>query len=104
VDWNQYGEDAEAAISAAGSLAELEDARVRYLGRRSELAQALRGVRDRETGMTLNSLRERLEARISAGPGACEDCLVPKPVLLAMLHQALGVPEKAIDLRYPGEA
>ncbi|TMC07269.1 MAG: hypothetical protein E6J41_16415 [Chloroflexi bacterium] len=47
---------------------------------------------------------ERLEARISAGPGACEDCLVPKPVLLAMLHQALGVPEQAIDLRYPGEA
>jgi hypothetical protein len=47
---------------------------------------------------------ERLEARISAGPGACEDCLVPKPVLRAMLQQALGVPERAIDLRYPGEA
>jgi hypothetical protein len=47
---------------------------------------------------------ERLEARISAGPDACEDCLVPKPVLLAMLHQALGVPEQSIDLLYPGEA
>jgi hypothetical protein len=46
---------------------------------------------------------ERLDARISATPAACEDCLVPKPVLLAMLQQALGVPEEAIDLRYPGE-
>jgi hypothetical protein len=46
---------------------------------------------------------ERLDARISATPEACEDCLVPKRVLLAMLHQALGVPEDAIDLRYPGE-
>ena len=45
----------------------------------------------------------RLEARISAGPGACEDCLVPKAVLRAMLQQALGVPEQSIDLHYPGE-
>ena len=46
---------------------------------------------------------ERLEARVSAGPGACEDCLVPKPVLLAMLRQALGVPEQTIDLWAPNE-
>ncbi len=46
---------------------------------------------------------ERLDARISAGPDACADCLVPKPVLLAMLRQALGVPEGSIDLRYPDE-
>ncbi len=45
----------------------------------------------------------RVEARISATAGACEDCLVPKPVFRAMLRQALGVPEDAIDLRYPGE-
>jgi hypothetical protein len=46
---------------------------------------------------------ERLEARVSAGPGACEDCLVPKPVMRAMMQQALGVPEQSIDLWYPGE-
>ena len=40
-----------------GRCDELDDARVRYLGRKSELAQALRAVRDRETGMTLNALR-----------------------------------------------
>ena len=45
----------------------------------------------------------RVRARISATPGACEDCLVPKPLFRAMLHQALGVPEDAIDLSYPGE-
>ncbi|HYW25521.1 MAG TPA: hypothetical protein VE953_15235 [Terriglobales bacterium] len=48
--------------------------------------------------------RGRLDARISAGPEACEDCLVPKSIMLAMLQQALGVPEQSIDLRYPGEA
>ena len=45
------------------SAAELEDARVRYLGRKSELAQALREVRDRETGCTLNGVRERARGR-----------------------------------------
>ena len=30
----------------------------RYLGRKSELAQALRGVRDRESGMLLNGIRD----------------------------------------------
>ncbi|MEZ5101506.1 MAG: phenylalanine--tRNA ligase subunit alpha [Thermoleophilia bacterium] len=39
--------------------------RVRYLGRNAELPQALRQVRDRETGMTLNALRQRLEQAVS---------------------------------------
>jgi phenylalanyl-tRNA synthetase alpha chain len=37
---------------------------VRYLGRKSALKQALREVRDREAGMTLNAVRERLEAGV----------------------------------------
>jgi phenylalanyl-tRNA synthetase alpha chain len=52
---------ARSALAAASTTEELEAARVRFLGRRSELKQALRGVRDRETGMVLNALRERLE-------------------------------------------
>ncbi|HEY4027389.1 MAG TPA: hypothetical protein VGO86_13245, partial [Candidatus Dormibacteraeota bacterium] len=44
----------------------------------------------------------RVGARISAMPEACADCLAPRPVLRMMLQQALGVPEAAIDLRYPG--
>ena len=54
--------EAQSAIAGAASPDELEEARVRYLGRKSELKQALREVRDRESGMTLNALRERLEA------------------------------------------
>jgi phenylalanyl-tRNA synthetase alpha chain len=56
--------EAAAAIAGASSPAELDDARVRYLGRKSELKQALRNVRDRETGMTLNAVRDRLERAV----------------------------------------
>jgi phenylalanyl-tRNA synthetase alpha chain len=65
VDWEAYEPEASGAVAAASSPAELDDARVRYLGRKSELAQALRGVRDRETGMLLNGIRERLEAAVA---------------------------------------
>jgi phenylalanyl-tRNA synthetase alpha chain len=61
VDTNAIEQDALAAVAAASTVDELEDARVRYLGRKSDLKQALRGVRDRESGMTLNAVRERLE-------------------------------------------
>jgi phenylalanyl-tRNA synthetase alpha chain len=54
------------AIAAASSPDELDEARVRYLGRKSELKLGLREVRDRETGMTLNALRERLEGAVAA--------------------------------------
>jgi phenylalanyl-tRNA synthetase alpha chain len=53
--------EALSAISAAATADELERERVRFLGRSAELPQALRQVRDRETGMALNELRGRLE-------------------------------------------
>jgi phenylalanyl-tRNA synthetase alpha chain len=73
VDWEAYEGKASAAVAAASSPAELDDARVRYLGRKSELAQALRGVRDRETGMLLNGIRERLEAAVAEREQLLED-------------------------------
>jgi len=73
VDWEAYEREASAAVAAASSPAELDDARVRYLGRKSELAQALRGVRDRETGMLLNGIRERLEAAVAEREQLLED-------------------------------
>jgi phenylalanyl-tRNA synthetase alpha chain len=73
VDWEAYEREACAAVAAASSPAELDDARVRYLGRKSELAQALRGVRDRETGMLLNGIRERLEAAVAEREQLLED-------------------------------
>src|SRR5438876_776344 len=66
VDVEAVEREAEGAISAASTPDELDEARVRYLGRKSDLKQALRGVRDRETGMTLNAVRERLEAAFEA--------------------------------------
>jgi phenylalanyl-tRNA synthetase alpha chain len=56
--------EARSAIAAAADEAELEAARVRFLGRKSELKLALREVRDRETGMTLNAVREHIEAAL----------------------------------------
>jgi phenylalanyl-tRNA synthetase alpha chain len=55
-----------AASAAAASTAEIETVRVEFLGRKSAIKQALREVRDRETGMALNAVRERLEAAIDA--------------------------------------
>src|SRR6185437_4886593 len=54
------------AAAAAASTDAIEAVRVEYLGRKSALKQALREVRDRDTGMTLNAVRERLEEAIDA--------------------------------------
>ena len=57
--------EALSAIASASTLSQLDDARVRYLGRKSELKQALRAVRDAETGKVLNALREILERAVA---------------------------------------
>ncbi len=57
------------ALRAAEGAATADDVRtvkVEYLGRKSQLKQALRDVRDRETGMALNAARERLELAFDA--------------------------------------
>jgi len=51
---------------------------------------------DREGGGVL--------VRITAGPAACADCLVPPPVMRAILGKALGVGEESITVRYPAES
>jgi phenylalanyl-tRNA synthetase alpha chain len=62
VDWEEHLREAVAAYDAAATTTELEEAHVRYLGRKAPLPQALRSVRDRETGMTLNAVRRTIEA------------------------------------------
>ncbi len=63
--------EAEAAIASASGTAELEELRVRYLGRRSELTTILRGIADLApeergpVGKTGNQAREALEAQLS---------------------------------------
>jgi phenylalanyl-tRNA synthetase alpha chain len=66
VDVQALETEALSAIAAARTNEELDDARVRYLGRKSPLKLALREVRGRETGMALNALRERIEAAVEA--------------------------------------
>jgi phenylalanyl-tRNA synthetase alpha chain len=66
VDAEALEREALAAIEGAATGDELDEARVRYLGRKSALKLALREVRDRETGQTLNALRERLEHAVEA--------------------------------------
>ena len=66
MDAKSLESDALTAIAAAGTTDAIETVRVEFLGRKSALKQALREVRDRETGMTLNAVRERLEAAVDA--------------------------------------
>src|SRR5688500_7208742 len=59
--------EAEAALSGAATAADLEQARVRYLGRKAELPQLLRSIptlppeQRGELGRRGNELRARLE-------------------------------------------
>jgi phenylalanyl-tRNA synthetase alpha chain len=54
------------AVAAASTVDEIDAVRVEYLGRSSALKLALREVRDRDTGMALNAVRELLEAAVEA--------------------------------------
>ncbi len=85
--------EALSAISASSTLDELDAARVRYLGRKSELKQALRDVRDRETGMTLNAVREQLERAVEQRRSALER---------AELNRKLA--DETVDVTLPGES
>jgi phenylalanyl-tRNA synthetase alpha chain len=58
--------EALSAIAEAAEPDELEAARVRYLGRKSDLKLALREVRDRESGMALNAARVAIEGALDA--------------------------------------
>jgi phenylalanyl-tRNA synthetase alpha chain len=85
--------EARSAIAGASTLDELDAARVRYLGRKSELKQALRDVRDAESGRVLNTLREGLEAAVAARRAELER---------AELDRRLT--QEVLDITLPGEA
>src|SRR5918996_788924 len=85
--------EALTAIRGASSLEELDEARVRYLGRKSELKQALREVRDPETGRTLNALREEIEHTVSE-----------REQELGRVELDRRLTEEIVDVTLPGEA
>jgi len=72
VDPEGLKNEALAAVAAAHTPAELDDARVAHLGRKSPLKLALREVRDRESGMALNAAREAVEAAVADRQAALE--------------------------------
>ena len=67
MEWDPetYERDAVAALKGASTSEEVESVSVSYLGRRSQLKQALRDVRDRDTGIRLNAIRSALETAIA---------------------------------------
>jgi phenylalanyl-tRNA synthetase alpha chain len=93
LDADAVAAEALAAVAGSSTPAELDEVRVRYLGRKSDLKQALREVRDRETGMALNAARERIEEAVAARQDELEG---------AELERSLS--EERIDVTLPGEA
>src|SRR3989442_2600609 len=75
---DQLRQEAESAIPAAGSSSELEELRVRYLGRKSELTGVLRSIGELApeergpVGQAANAVREALESRLRARAAALE--------------------------------
>jgi phenylalanyl-tRNA synthetase alpha chain len=84
--------EARSAIAGSATLAELNEARVRYLGRKSELKTALREVRDPENGRVLNAVREALERAVAEREAELER---------AELDRRLS--EEVVDVTLPGE-
>lgn len=92
MDAEAYRTQALSAVERASNVGELDEARIRYLGRRSELKQALREVRDRESGMALNQAREAIEEALAARQAELER---------SDLDRALT--EETVDVTLPGE-
>lgn len=93
----QIRQEAEEAISAASSTAELEELRVRYLGRKAELTGILRGIADLPgdqrgpVGMAGNEARGALESLLSSRAAELDS---------AELDERLA--EDRIDVTLPG--
>ncbi len=89
--------DAEAAIGAASDVAELEELRVRYLGRKAELTSVLRGIaglpveQRGAVGTDANEARESLE-----------ELLASRRAELEAAELADGLTSDTIDVTLPG--
>ncbi len=92
VDAAALERDALAALAEAETADDVERVRVEYLGRKSALKLALREVRDRETGIALNTLRETLEAAIDA-----------REAELSRAELDRRLTEERVDVTMPGE-
>ena len=93
--------EAEGAIATADSTAALEELRVRYLGRKAELPNLLRGVaqlppEERGTvGRAANQARQALEGLIEARAG--EPLRGPLEGTLVIGAERAGLPEEVVE-------
>ena len=98
-DLAQLRTEAEAAVSAAGSAAELEELRVRYLGRKSELTRALRSIGELPpeqrgpVGKQANEVRQALEALLERRTAELEASELDRRLV-----------EDRVDVTLPGDA
>ena len=89
----ELGRDATAALKSAASVVELESIRVKYLGRKSELNQVSRGLKDldpeerRSVGRAVNELKNELGALLEQSKERLESA---------------GEPSSGLDLTLPG--
>lgn len=92
--WESYLDEARTAIVGARSGPELEDRRIRYLGRKSRLVGALRGARDLpvEERAELNRTKSELEQLVAA-----------QRIQLEQGRLARARSEEAADVTLPGE-
>lgn len=91
MDWDGYADNALRSFAEATTAGELAEAHTAWLGRKSELKVGLRNVRDREAGMALNTVRERLEEAFGAREGELE-------------RAALTQLDEQLDVTLPGAA
>ena len=92
MDTDALVSEALSAVSGSSTADELDDARVRYLGRKSELKQALREVRDRERDVAQRGPRaDRAGCRRAPGRARARRA-----------RPALG--QEQLDITLPGEA
>src|SRR3954447_24078631 len=97
-DLDSLRADAEAAIAAAPSSAELEELRVRYLGRKSELTQTLRSIGELPpyqrgpVGKQANQARVALESLLDAHTRELADAELERRLV-----------EDRVDVTLPGD-
>ena len=107
-DLAQLRSDAESAIREAGTTQELEELRVRYLGRKSELTATLRSIRELPpeergpVGKAANEVRVSLEELLAShqrsdSPLALVTALAPNPTGYGRIVRAKGKVHRVVE-------
>lgn len=94
----QIESEAIQAINSAGSIQSLEEARVRYLGKKSEFVQLLRSL-----GELPAEERPKMGALINTVKGKLEQTMRDRKVTLLRAEQSKKIESEKIDVTLPGK-